>query len=66
MGQTDGTLGILTGHAVDVPMRDGVVLRANVFRPDYDGRFPALLHRTPYGKHVGGYGRYVRAGYVVI
>ena len=31
-------------------MRDGVVLRADVLRPARDGRFPALLIRTPYGK----------------
>ena len=35
---------------VPVPMRDGVVLRANVFRPAGDGRYPALLTRLPYGK----------------
>jgi putative CocE/NonD family hydrolase len=38
----------------DVPaiMRDGVALRANVFRPDDDGvgRYPVLLMRLPYGK----------------
>jgi putative CocE/NonD family hydrolase len=34
---------------VDVPMRDGVVLRANVYRPA-DGRWPVLLTRLPYGK----------------
>ena len=31
-------------------MRDGVVLRADVLRPEAPGRFPALLVRTPYGK----------------
>lgn len=33
-------------------MRDGVVLRANVFRPDDGsaGRYPVLLMRLPYGK----------------
>lgn len=35
---------------VAVPMRDGAVLRANVYRPDADGAFPALVLRTPYGK----------------
>ena len=36
----------------DVPaqMRDGTVLRANVYRPAHEGRFPVLLTRTPYGK----------------
>lgn len=35
---------------VKVPMRDGVELAANVFLPKGDGRFPAILTRTPYGK----------------
>jgi putative CocE/NonD family hydrolase len=36
----------------DVPaaMRDGTVLRANVFRPAGEGPWPVLLTRTPYGK----------------
>ena len=36
---------------VPVPMRDGVVLRADVWRPRSEGRFPTLVYRTPYGKH---------------
>jgi hypothetical protein len=35
---------------VAVPMRDGVVLRANVWLPKSEGRFPTLVYRTPYGK----------------
>lgn len=35
---------------VAVPMRDGVVLRADVWLPKAEGRFPALVYRTPYGK----------------
>lgn len=31
-------------------MRDGVQLYADVYRPEGDGRFPALLMRTPYDK----------------
>ena len=31
-------------------MRDGVVLRANVYRPAGKGRWPVLLTRLPYGK----------------
>jgi predicted acyl esterase len=33
-----------------VEMDDGVVLRADVFRPDGDGRYPVLLTHGPYGK----------------
>ena len=61
-----GTLGIIEEQNVDMAMRDGVILRANVFRPDADGSFPGLLLRTPYGKPSAGYDRYVRAGYVVV
>jgi putative CocE/NonD family hydrolase len=39
----------------DVPMttRDGVTLRADVYRPDAPGRFPVLLSRLPYNKDLG-------------
>jgi putative CocE/NonD family hydrolase len=35
---------------VAVPMRDGVILRADVVLPNATGRFPTLVYRTPYGK----------------
>lgn len=35
---------------VAVPMRDGVVLRADVVLPASAGRFPTLVYRTPYSK----------------
>jgi putative CocE/NonD family hydrolase len=35
---------------VAVPMRDGVVLRADIYRPAEAGRFPVLVHRTPYDR----------------
>src|SRR5262245_9546569 len=35
---------------VRVPMRDGVELSTDIYRPDADGRFPVLVTRTPYGK----------------
>jgi putative CocE/NonD family hydrolase len=35
---------------VDVPMRDGAILRADVYRPAAPGRYPVLLTRTPYNK----------------
>jgi hypothetical protein len=36
----------------DVPIRmdDGLVLRADVFRPEAEGRYPAILSYGPYGK----------------
>jgi predicted acyl esterase len=35
---------------VDVPMRDGVRLKADVFRPQDGGKFPAILNLGPYQK----------------
>ena len=35
---------------VAVPTRDGVVLRADLYRPPGDGGFPVLVHRTPYSR----------------
>ena len=35
---------------VDVPMRDGARLKADVFRPYDDGKFPAILNLGPYQK----------------
>ena len=37
---------------VAVPMRDGVILRADVWLPATSGKFPVLVYRTPYGKHL--------------
>lgn len=37
---------------VAIPMRDGALLRANVFRPQIPGRFPVLMTLGPYGKDV--------------
>lgn len=33
-----------------VKMRDGVILRADIYRPQAEGKFPVLLQRTPYNK----------------
>jgi putative CocE/NonD family hydrolase len=35
---------------VEASMRDGIVLLADVYRPDIEGKFPVLLLRTPYDK----------------
>jgi hypothetical protein len=41
-------------HNVRVPMRDGVELSADIYRPDTDGKFPVLLQRTPYSNNTLG------------
>jgi uncharacterized protein len=53
---------------VPVKMRDGVILRADIYRPSADGKFPVLLQRTPYNKDNGiDFGlRAVPHGFVVI
>ena len=53
---------------VAAKMRDGVTLRADVYRPKVDGKFPVLLVRTPYDKQwILGFGLKAAArGYVVI
>ena len=54
---------------VKIPMRDDVELAAHVFLPKAEGKFPAVLARTPYGKGGtgGGPGRfYASHGYVYI
>lgn len=43
-------LNVLVERHVEIPMRDGVVLRATMLRPDAPGKFPALVYRTPYGQ----------------
>ena len=56
---------------VAVPMRDGVLLRADVLRPATGGPFPVLVYRTPYGKHrarpdEATFDRAVERGYAVV
>jgi putative CocE/NonD family hydrolase len=64
---------VLVERDVESPMRDGTVLRADVYRPADDGRYPVLLLRTPYSKGLWQYThltldpvRAAAAGYVVV
>ena len=41
---------IVIEHNVAMQTRDGVTLRADIYRPAGDGSFPVLLQRTPYSK----------------
>ncbi len=54
--------------SVSTKMRDGVTLRADIYRPKADGKFPVLLQRTPYNKTNGiRFGlRAAARGFVVI
>ena len=58
---------------VPIPMRDGTVLRGDVYRPSGPGRWPVILGRIPYGKHKPRYRslhmdcvRAVSRGYAVV
>ncbi|MBI3950252.1 MAG: CocE/NonD family hydrolase [Acidobacteria bacterium] len=53
-------------RGVGVPMRDGIKLATDIYRPDAEGQFPVILVRTPYKKEMvelqARY--YARRGYV--
>jgi len=68
MSQIPRAFKTIQEHNVPVRMRDGVTLRADVFRPDAPGRYPVILMRTPYGKEATAPNakRFVPYGYVFI
>jgi putative CocE/NonD family hydrolase len=45
-------LDVTVQHDVPATMRDGTVLRADLYRPTTDGPWPVLLTRLPYGKQM--------------
>jgi putative CocE/NonD family hydrolase len=57
---------------IEIPMRDGTILRANITRPKAEGAFPTLVERTPYNKEggsenvVGSPEFFARRGYAVV
>lgn len=64
-----GSAGILKYLQVRIPMRDGVHLAANIFRPAEPGRVPTILVRTPYNKGrdlIPNYQAFVEHGYAVV
>ena len=42
--------GVTVEYNVAAKMRDGVTLRADIYRPKADGNYPVLLERTPYDR----------------
>lgn len=62
--------GVVLEKNVEARMRDGVILRADVYRPDAPGRYPVLLQRTPYSKadtaYIEGFRRLAGKGFAVI
>ena len=61
---------IVVEKNVEARMRDGVVLRADVYRPADANKRPVLLQRTPYSKndpaYVDGFHALAARGFVVI
>jgi hypothetical protein len=65
-GQT--AAGIVIERNVAMKTRDGVTLRADIYRPAGDGKFPVLLQRTPYSKdYTAEFGRRAaERGYLLV
>jgi len=63
---------IIVDFDVPATMLDGIVLRANIYRPVGEGQWPVLLTRLPYGKDLPGGTAFLdpaqvaRRGYVVV
>jgi putative CocE/NonD family hydrolase len=56
---------------VPFEMRDGTLLRADIYKPEEVGKYPAILVRTPYNKEAFNQGlfnplAFARAGYAVV
>jgi predicted acyl esterase len=48
MSQSEQIHEVYVDHNVPVPMRDGTVLRADVYRPQAKGKFPVIVGRDGY------------------
>lgn len=55
---------------IATPMRDGTILRSDIFRPNGLGEYPVLVSRTPYDKRRQGYRRIAKfmaeRGYICV
>ena len=61
--------GVVVEQRVPVPMSDGTVLRADVYRPDDAERHPALVERVcyePVNRGAGNGAYYAQRGYAVV
>ncbi|MCL6452257.1 MAG: CocE/NonD family hydrolase [Alicyclobacillus sp.] len=69
-GRSEELGSVDTRWGVRIPMRDGVNLAADVYRPHGHGPVPAVVVRTPYGRSSDGnvdLGRwFARRGYAVV
>lgn len=53
-------------RGVKIKMRDGVELVADIVRPVDEGKYPAILSRTPYGRSAAEGQFYAERGYVFV
>jgi putative CocE/NonD family hydrolase len=67
------SLSIIVEKDIPVAMRDGTILRTDVYRPAEGGPFPVIMQRTPYNKETAALAlqqtdvfRAVRRGYAVV
>jgi putative CocE/NonD family hydrolase len=72
-GAAPAAYGVVVSKNVMIPMRDGVRLAADIYRPAIEGiaaagKFPVILQRTPYNKQdVSSWAEYfVPDGYIVV
>jgi putative CocE/NonD family hydrolase len=65
-----GSHGIVMAYDVRVPMRDGITLSADIYRPDTSDPVPAILVRTPYDNgvaaHVAAGKKWAARGYAYV
>lgn len=61
---------IVMAYDVRIPMRDGITLSADIYRPDADRPVPVILVRTPYDNatagHVAAGKAWARRGYAYV
>ena len=51
----DTYMSLIIENNAETIMSDGTVLRSDIYRPSFDGKFPVLLTRTPYDKNRSDY-----------
>jgi predicted acyl esterase len=50
--KVDEERGIICEYDIAVNMRDGIKIYSDIFRPEKEGKYPALIAWGPYGKHI--------------
>src|SRR3569623_300929 len=64
-GKKPKPIEIIVEKEVEIPMRDGTILRADLQQPATGGPYPVLLYRTPYGKSLR-LKKFAEAGYITV